>query len=152
MMCEKERSQTEGLADGAVNAPPRPPHRILVVEDDGDIRHLNTAVLTQSGYHVDAAKDGAEAWATLQVKTYDLLVTDNEMPKVTGIELLKNLQAAQMPLPAIMATGSLPQDEFVRHPQIKPAVLLLKPYTIEELLKKVKEVLQNIDGGNVQSY
>lgn len=74
------------------------------------------------------------------------------MPKVTGIELLKKLHAAQMPLPAIMATGSLPQDEFVRHPQIKPAVLLLKPYTIEDLLKSVKQVLRSISGAPGQDF
>src|SRR5579872_1700863 len=103
MMRENKTSQAGDLTGGAPKAPARPPHRILVVEDDGNIRQLNTAVLTQSGYHVDAAKDGAEAWDTLQIKRYDLLVTDNEMPKVTGIELLKRLHAAQMPLTAIMA-------------------------------------------------
>src|SRR5579859_935677 len=82
-----------------------PPRRILVVDDDADIRQLSTDVLIQHGYHVDAAEDGAAAWEALQLKRYDLLVTDNEMPKLSGVELLEKLHAARMALPIIMATG-----------------------------------------------
>jgi two-component system chemotaxis response regulator CheY len=90
---------------------------------------------------VDAAHDGAVAWNTLQLKNYDLLVTDNDMPKVTGVELLKKLHAARMALPVIMATGKLPLHEFTRHPHIEPDAVLLKPYTIDALLHKVQEIL-----------
>jgi DNA-binding response OmpR family regulator len=118
-----------------------PPHRILVVDDDCDMRQFNVEVLVQSGYHVDAAKDGAVAWALLQEANYDLLVTDNDMPKVSGIELLKTLHAARRALPVIMATGAFPQDEFTRHPGIQPAAIIIKPYTVEKFLGTVKEVL-----------
>ena len=87
-------------------AKPTPRHRILVVEDDADIRQLNTEALSQCGYHVDAAQDGAVAWDTLQASRYDLMVTDNDMPKVTGVELLKKLHAARLAVPVIMATGT----------------------------------------------
>ena len=117
------------------------PHRILVVDDDGDLRQFNFDVLVQSGYHVETAEDGAAAWDLLQQASYDLLVTDNDMPKVSGFELLKTLHAAHRALPAIMATGTFPQEEFSRHPWIQPAAVLLKPYTVEKLLGTVKEVL-----------
>ena len=116
--------------------------RILVVEDDATIRLLNTEVLACSGYEVDAAEDGAVAWDTLQLKKYDLVVTDNNMPKVTGVELIKRLQDAHMDLPVIMATGTFPDEEFALHPCLQPALTLLKPYTIEELLQAVKVVLR----------
>src|ERR1035441_3653861 len=107
-------------SDAPVNAPlrcePNPPQRILVVEDDAAIRRLNTEILTCSGYQVDAAGDGAAAWDALQRNNYDLVVTDNDMPKVTGIELIKKLQDTQMNLPVIMATGTLPDEEFARYP------------------------------------
>jgi two-component system OmpR family response regulator len=119
----------------------RPVHRILVVEDDQDIRRLNTEVLIQSGYHVDAAEDGAAGWEALQLNDYDLLVTDNNMPKVSGVELLMKLHAARMALPVIMATGTLPKRDFTRYPWLQPAVTLPKPYTVDELLGTVKEVL-----------
>ena len=92
-----------------VHCEPNPRHRILVVEDDAAVRRVNTEILICSGYQVDAAEDGAVAWDALQLKKYDLIVTDNDMPRVTGVELIQKVQAAGMALPVIMATGALPE-------------------------------------------
>jgi DNA-binding response OmpR family regulator len=113
-----------------------------VVEDDSDIRQLNSEVLTQCGYHVVAAGDGAAAWNTLQLHDYDLLITDNEMPRVTGVDLLKKLHAAHLAVPVIMATETPPMDEFSRYPWLLPAAMLTKPYTVDELLVTVRQVLR----------
>jgi DNA-binding response OmpR family regulator len=118
-----------------------PPQRILVVEDDRDMLYLNTEMLIRSGYQVDAAVNGAVAWDALQLNSYDLLITDHNMPELSGVELLKNLHAARMDLPVIMATGTLP-EEFDRYPWLRPAATLLKPYTVEELLRTVTKVLR----------
>lgn len=134
-------------ASQSVPCPPNSPHRILVVDDDGEVRRLNTEVLIQFGYQVDAAEDGAVAWEALQLNGYDLIVTDNRMPKVTGVELLKKLRTARMELPVIMATGVLPQDEFARHPWLQPAATLIKPYTIAQLVDTVKQVLSATNSG-----
>jgi CheY-like chemotaxis protein len=118
------------------------PRRILVVEDDNCIRELNAHVLAGSGYHVDAVEDGAAAWqALLDAGHYDLIVTDNHMPKVTGIELLGRLRFARPELPVIMCSGALPTDVFARSPWLKPEATLLKPYTVNELLATVQTVL-----------
>jgi DNA-binding response OmpR family regulator len=120
---------------------PRPPCRILVVDDDESLRQLNTEVLKHSGYQVDAAEDGDVAWARLQLTSYDLLITDQKMARVGGMELLRKLRAARLALPVIMATGTSPQAELTRQPWLQPAVVLLKPYTILELLGVVRVVL-----------
>jgi DNA-binding response OmpR family regulator len=126
---------------------PNPPPRILVVEDEPDIRQLNTEVLINSGYQVDAAEDGAAAWQALISGSYDLLITDHDMPKVSGVELVKKLRATRMALPVIVATGTLPTKElFTRYPWLQPAAILPKPYTVEELLGTVQEVLRTITG------
>ncbi len=125
-----------------------PPHRILVVDDEASLRRLITSTLASSGYHVDVAEDGADAWEALQVKHYDLLITDNNMPKVSGVELLQKLHATRHALPVIMATGTLPEEEFARNPCLKPAATLLKPYTLADLLKTVKAVLPAIRGNS----
>jgi DNA-binding response OmpR family regulator len=122
-----------------------PTHRILVVEDDQDILQLNTAVLSQAGYLVETAANGAIAWDLLQLETFDLLVTDNEMPGMTGVELLKKLRAERMVLPIIMATGAEPREEFARDPWLRPAATLLKPYTLDELLGVVRVVLSSAE-------
>jgi two-component system OmpR family response regulator len=119
-----------------------PLHRILVVDDDSNVRQMSAKVLIRSGYHVEAAEDGAAAWEALNADSYDLLITDNHMPRLTGVELVKKLRAARMALPVIMATGTLPKREFIRYPWIQLAATLLKPYTSEALLGTVKEVLR----------
>lgn len=113
-----------------------------MAEDDPLIRRINSEVLIYSGYQVDAAEDGAAAWEALQRNSYDLLITDNDMPKVTGVELLKQVHATRLALPVVMATGTLPTWEFALSPWLYPAAILLKPYTFDELLGTVKEVLQ----------
>jgi DNA-binding response OmpR family regulator len=118
-----------------------PGYRILVVDDEPIIRSFNTAVLVQSGYHVDVAEDGAHAWDTLQNHSYDLLITDNNMPKVTGIQLIKKVRGARMPLPIIMATGAMPKEEFTQNSGLHPVATLLKPYTLDDFLGMVKNVL-----------
>lgn len=122
------------------------PHRILVVEDEIFFRRLITDGLSRAGYQVDAAHDGAAAWDILQFRNYDLMVTDNRMPKLSGVDLLKRLSAAQMAVPVIMATTESPKDEFTRHPGIRPAAMLVKPYTVEDLLEEVEKIFRDADG------
>lgn len=136
-----QSSAVRAPADARAPGATLPPLRILVAEDDFSMRQINTTMLQNSGYEVDGAEDGAAAWEALNAETYDLLITDNNMPKVTGIELLKKLRAARMEMPVIMATGTIPTEEFTRYPWLQPAATLLKPYTCTEMLETVKKVL-----------
>jgi len=139
-----------------VQSQTNPLWRILVVEDDVFSRQLTTKLLTLSGYEVDAAADGEAAWQALGAHSYDLMITDNKMPKVSGVELLKKLRAARMDLPVIMATGTLPEEEFTRRPWLHPAATLIKPYTVDEMLSTVERVLRKADitagGSQVSMY
>ena len=130
--------------------PAIPPCRILVVDDDIDARYVSTELLIQSGYAVDAAEDGEAAWNTLQCSGYDLLVTDHNMPKVTGVELVKKLRDARMALPVILMSGAIPAEELNRHPCLQLAATLLKPFTADELLLAVKEVLRGTTGARLR--
>ena len=121
---------------------PNPRQRILVVDDDPSLLKVNAEVLACSGYHVDAAADGAAAWDALQLNHYDLLVTDNNMPKLTGFELIQKLHLAGAALPVILATGAPPDEQVLRYAVAPPAATLLKPYTFDELLEAVKSVLR----------
>ena len=129
-------------------APAQSIPRILVVDDDISIRRLSTEMLIRSGYQVDAAADGAAGWKALQGKSYDLVITDNFMPKVTGVEMVKKLHAAGMKLPVIMATAMLPQEEFISHPWLQAVTTLLKPFRANDLLSAVKKILAaNVPSG-----
>ena len=145
-MSAKDFSHAGGLNGAPFQIPPDHRQRILVAEDDDDIRRLNTEVLAGSGYKVDAAADGAVAWDTLQLSRYDLLVTDYSMPGMSGVELLKKLHAVRMALPVILVSGTIPMEKLKRHPWLQIDATLLKPYTPDELLATVRKVLFATDG------
>jgi DNA-binding response OmpR family regulator len=129
----------------------KPASRILVVEDDPDIRRINAVALHRAGYHVDTAEDGLAGWKVLKVlkpvrhapENYDLLITDHDMPGLTGLALVQKLRTAHMTLPVIMATGNFPVEDLLgRYSWLQPAFTLLKPYSIKVLLGTVEAVLR----------
>ena len=119
-----------------------------MVDDDPDIRCFNAEVLESSGYHVDTAEDGLAGWKALHAschapESYALLITDHDMPGLSGLALVKKARAARMALPVIMATGTLPtEDLFTRYPWLHPAVALVKPYSTDQLLGTVEKILR----------
>jgi PAS domain S-box-containing protein len=127
------------------SAPPlfgsKPSPRILVVDDEKAVRNLHLEVLTGAGYEVMAVTDGALAWGAIQTQHFDLMITDNSMPKVTGVELMNKLNAANIRLPVIMATGALPEHEFKRYPWLNDIAVLVKPFSNSAILSMVEKVL-----------
>src|SRR6185437_10079509 len=104
--------EKETFSDGQRAPPPcgsKSSNRILLVDDEKAVRLLNSELLTDAGYEVMAVADGAFAWDAIQTEHFDLLITDNAMPKITGVELINKVIAARIRLPVIMLTGALPQ-------------------------------------------
>jgi len=116
-----------------------------VVDDEGEIRQLSAGALVHFGYRVDVAEDGAAAWKALHADSYDLLITDNTMPNMSGVELVKKLRCARMTLPIILASGELPTEELDRNPWLQLAATLLKPFSSVQFFKTVREVLLAAD-------
>ena len=144
-MKDYELSQA-GEPDGAsLQCQTNPPRRILVVDDDSDLRRLYTEVLVRPGYHVDAEEDGAAGWEALQANNYNLLITEHSIPKLTGVELVRKLRAARMALPVVLAAVRLPVHELARNPSLQLAATLLKPFAVDALLDTVKNVLRATD-------
>src|SRR3984893_10682217 len=110
--------EKETLSDLPSASPPcgsKQSYRILVVDDEKAVRNLHAEVLTGAGYQVVGVADGALAWDAIQAQHFDLMITDNSMPKLSGVEVINKLIAANIRLPVIMATGALPQHEFKRN-------------------------------------
>jgi two-component system OmpR family response regulator len=142
-------SQAGKLAGAALRCRTNQPRRILVVEDEPDIRRINAEALKCSGYEVDTAKDGKLGWEAVShaPESYVLLITDHNMPGLTGLALVKKLRDARLTLPVVMATAALPsEDLFARYPWLQPAAVLLKPYSVEQLLGTVKKFLHATGG------
>jgi DNA-binding response OmpR family regulator len=123
----------------------KPSYRILVVDDEDNDRELNSRVLTRAGYDVVGAVDGDAAWAATQTQQFDLMITDNSMPKVTGVELVNKLHAAGTKLEIVLLTGEFPDNQFDRFPWLRNIVILTKPLANREILSVVKKILNKDD-------
>jgi DNA-binding response OmpR family regulator len=119
----------------------RQPQRILVMAEDPVLRRFNVQVLIQHGYEVNAAEDGATGWKELQAINYNLLITDYQLLKVTGIGLIKKLHAARLTLPVVLVAEKIPTQQRAKYPWLHPAATLWKPVAADTLLETVKNVL-----------
>jgi CheY-like chemotaxis protein len=135
-------SQAQEPANTPAQEQMNPPHRILVVDDNSNTRQLSINLLTGSGYEVESVNDGAAGWEALQNCEFDLVITDNVMPRMTGIEMLAKLYSNRLSLPVIMATGHLPTHEFAGKPWLIPDAMLQRPFSNDDLLATVKRVLR----------
>ncbi len=128
-------------ASGAQGA--RGAERILLVEDDPDVRALTETVLERGGYEVIAARDGDEALRVFrdQGRPVHLLVSDVVMPKMSGRELAERLRALQADLKVLYVSGYT-QEALGRHGVLEPGIVLLpKPFQPVAMLDKVREML-----------
>jgi DNA-binding response OmpR family regulator len=116
--------------------------QILLVDDEPHLRKLGELALIRSGYVVDTAADGAAAWEMLQHTHYNLLITDNDMPRLTGLELVSNARLAGMRLPIVMTSGSDITLRDSTHAWLEVAAFMHKPFRHDSLVATVEQVLQ----------
>jgi two-component system, OmpR family, alkaline phosphatase synthesis response regulator PhoP len=116
---------------------------ILVVDDEVHILHVVSLKLRNAGYHVLTAQDGREALEVAQVERPDLLITDYQMPCLSGLELCQQLKhiPATRDIPAIMLTarGYVLDDQIMQATGIK--CCLTKPFSPREVLQIVEDLL-----------
>ncbi len=117
--------------------------QVLVVDDDPDIGPLVKRMLERLGYHVTVESNGRDALETFrsQPTRFDVVVTDQTMPQLTGTELVHELRKIRPNIPVVMTTGYSPATiaDFVG--QAADCVMVSKPYTVEELTEAVRGLL-----------
>ena len=118
----------------AAPAAPGCTKRVLVVDDDVMSRRFVALVLARAGYAVDIAGDGEQGWDALDCGRYDLLVTDNDMPRLTGLQLAERLRRAGLTLPVIIASGSIELREAEDYPSLELTAVLHKPFSFTDLI------------------
>ena len=116
--------------------------KVLYAEDDPAIRRLSALALGRSGYAVTTVGDGQQAWEALHVEQFDLLVTDNDMPRLTGLELITKARLDGIELPIIVACGSADSFAGGEWEWLRLAATLQKPFSPDDLLNSVKQVLR----------
>ncbi|MBA7602887.1 Regulatory protein AtoC [subsurface metagenome] len=116
--------------------------KILVVDDEQNIRRMLTRVLSPEGFIVQEAVNGLEALKRLQEENYSLVLLDLRMPVLDGIDTLKKIREYDINLPVIMmsAYGSIP--EAVEAMKLGALDYLIKPFDIDELKIIVKRAIK----------
>ena len=122
---------------------------ILLVEDEEALRRAAGRILERFGYHVLRAADGVEALETFRAHrdTIDLVITDVIMPRMGGEELLEALHRERPGLPVFLATGYTQTDLSIPAQAAAGVWFIQKPWTAEDLLTKVREVLDETGAG-----
>jgi len=123
-----------------------PNHRFLVVDDFAPMREIIRKVLTEIGYdtfNIHEANDGATALPLLQAGSFDMLITDWNMPKLPGIELLRAVRAEPKlaRLPVLMVTAEVKREQIIAATQAGVNGYIIKPFTARALADKVQKIL-----------
>jgi len=119
--------------------------KILVIDDEQNIRKMLSRVLSPEGFIVKEANNGLEALKRLQEENYSLALLDLKMPGLNGIETLKEIRENDLNLPVIMmsAYGSIP--EAVEAMKLGALDYLIKPFDIEELKITIKRAIKQYE-------
>jgi DNA-binding response OmpR family regulator len=122
-----------------------PAASILVAEDQADIRELLVMNLRGAGYEVVAVADGTAALASQSEHPSDLLVLDLMMPGLDGLEVCKALRARGRSTPILMLTAKSTELDRVLGLELGADDYLTKPFSLAELLARVKALLRRAD-------
>ena len=106
------------------------------------MRELLAFGLTEEGYAVHCAVDGESAWQSLSTAPFDLLITDHEMPGLTGIDLLRRMRAFSFCVPAILMSGNLPRISPEVKELLSPGAAMAKPFKLPDLNTLIEALLR----------
>jgi two-component system chemotaxis response regulator CheY len=123
--------------------------QILVVDDFSTMRRIIKNLLRELGFNnVAEADDGSSALPMLQTGKYDFLVTDWNMPKMPGIELLRAVRAEEKlaSLPVLMVTAEARRDQIVEAAQAGVNGYVVKPFSAETLKEKIEKIFERLEG------
>lgn len=112
--------------------------RILLAEDERSMSNALKAILTKNNYSVDAVYDGEEAVSYVTTGDYDVVVLDIMMPKMNGIEALKEIRKKGCTVPVIMLTAKSEIDDKVEGLDAGANDYLTKPFSSRELLARLR--------------
>ncbi|MCA9118974.1 MAG: response regulator [Planctomycetaceae bacterium] len=122
--------------------------RILVVEDNAALASVVRFNLERAGFQVTVACNGRVAWDAVQEDAFDLVITDQQMPEMTGTEFCERLRGVTgfQELPVIMLTAKGMELELPRlKAELGIAATFLKPFSPKEIVKAVEDQLEAVN-------
>jgi len=130
---------------GIITTYPYTPKQILIVDDELAVREMVAQFVAQAGFRADTARDGEEGWSALCLTSYDLVITDHEMPRLTGLNLIKRIREVSVEPPCILISGNLPLPEPDLNRIVRPGVVLPKPFSRVALVETMYGLLLGDD-------
>ncbi|WP_444544499.1 chemotaxis response regulator CheY [Saccharospirillum salsuginis] len=122
--------------------------KILVVDDFSTMRRIVKNLLRDLGFsNTHEADDGTTAWPMLQSGDFDFVVTDWNMPGMSGIDLLKKIRADERlkTTPVLMVTAEAKRDQIVAAAQAGVNGYVVKPFTAAALKEKIEKIFERVD-------
>jgi two-component system, chemotaxis family, chemotaxis protein CheY len=119
--------------------------RVLVVDDFATMRRILKNILKQLGFkNLVEADDGTTAWEVLEGQSVDLIISDWNMPKMSGIDLLKKVRASDTykKTPFLMVTAEAQKQNVIEAVQAGVSNYVVKPFTAEAIFEKLDKILK----------
>ncbi len=119
--------------------------RVLVVDDFATMRRIIRNLLKELGFsNVDEAEDGVNALQKLKAEQFDFVVSDWNMPNMSGLDLLKSIRADERlkGLPVLMVTAEAKKENIIAAAQAGASGYVVKPFTAATLDEKMKRIFQ----------
>jgi two-component system OmpR family response regulator len=120
--------------------------KVLVIDDEPGVRELISEALSISEITAVQAADGLEALSLLRRDRFDLLILDINMPKLDGLALLEKLRTEGMSVPVLMLSARADKTDINQGLRIGADDYLTKPFSIEELVLRVKAIMRRSKG------
>ncbi len=127
-------------------------HKILIVEDDATLLRGLTDNFHAQGYCVTSAKDGQEGLDAALKDQPDLIVLDIMLPKLNGYEVCRLIRKHELAMPIIMLTAKGQEEDIIRGLELGADDYVTKPFSIRELLARVKAFLRRSDAKPVEVH
>jgi CheY-like chemotaxis protein len=118
------------------------PARVLIAEDEAPLREILSEGMRDEGFEVIAAADGVEALELYRIAgPFDVLLLDEDMPRLTGRRLLAQLRAAGETVPAVIFSGNLDISDEERA-RLGVAEALRKPVSLDDLSRAIRQAIE----------
>jgi len=116
--------------------------RLLLVEDEADLRNITVKRLTSEGHSVDSCENGEDALDFAMATEYDVIILDIMLPKIDGLTVLKRLRSQGKKTPVILLTARDSIEDRVKGLDSGADDYLVKPYSYQELSARVRTLLR----------
>ena len=123
--------------------------KLLIVEDEPDIQELLEAYLHDAGYETTIAGDGVEALAKFQKDKFDLILLDLMLPKIDGLTACKKIRQTLPKIPIIMLSAKGEEIDKILGLEIGADDYMTKPFSVRELIARVKANLRKMDPSEI---